>query len=163
MPLTPAGLAAKAEKFHALAEAQLRTHGKATTILVFVADNGEASVLPLPTGELPSTAHAAQIARATRAVALILTGEVWTATSTLAPDKAADLPFADQPAPSEQTDRGEALATLAVCADATVLRRATVITRGAFGPTLSPQPTGDLPARPDGLSGLLGQILAAAR
>src|SRR6266568_280586 len=154
MPISPERLAAHADQFHAVAEQQLRKHRAATTFLVFVPEAGEPTLMALPTGQLPATARAIEIARQTRARALILTGEVWTAVSTLAPGKAANLPLQDIAAPGEQSGRGEAIVTLAVPADGgPVQRRASTIMRGPFGVTLRREPTGQHPARPDGLTG----------
>lgn len=67
----------KAKSLHMAGEAALRRGEHAQTLLMFVPDAGDATVMVLPSGNLPSLDRSRQIASERSTAGLILSGEAW--------------------------------------------------------------------------------------
>lgn len=141
MPITAEQLQGLATGFHTEAENHLRANGKVIPALRFIPDTGAARLVAMPNGVIDH-AQTAAIARTDRPSAILLTGESWLGTTTIAAEKAAKLPLDDLPRPSEQPDRQEVILTRGVGRgpDGGLLHamRTILITRSVFGTQLQP-------------------------
>ena len=158
--LPDTALAAQTDLFHTIAQTQWRAIGRADTTLIYLPEHGDPTIQVLLGQAPPAPAAAARTARELHAAALILTGEAWGVH--LPTEKAAHLPAADRPRPSESPDRYEAIFTAAVRGDGLTLLRETRITTGAFGRTLTPSELTDPGQHSDGLAAYLRNVLALA-
>lgn len=158
--LDSAALTAHADTFHTVAQTQWRQTAHADSTLVYLPEHGQPTLQVLIGGTPPATNDAARTAREVGAVALILTAEAWGVF--LPTEKAARLPTADRPRPSENPERYEAILTTAVRADGLTVLRETRITTGAFGRTLAPSQLTDPGQNPDGLAAWMHEVLTLA-
>lgn len=113
MPITADQLEGLTAGFHAQAEKHFRADGKVVPALWFVPDAGTARLVPMPNGVIGRD-QIAEIARASRPLAILLTGESWLGSVTIPAEAAARLSLDDIPRPSEQAERREVIATRAV-------------------------------------------------
>ena len=141
MPITAEQLEAFTAGLHAEAEKHFRANGTVVSALWFIPNAGAARLVAMPNGVIDREQTAA-IARTDRPSAILLTGESWLGSVTIAAKTAAGMPLADIPRPSEQPDRCEVISTRGVgrAHDGRLLHtaRTTLILRNAFGTQLEP-------------------------
>lgn len=100
-------------RIHAAAEHHHRRDGYAAPILLFLPADGPATLAAMTDG-IPQPHLLEAMARASRAVAILTTGEVWVSVPALPAEVMASIPLEHLPRPSQDPNRTEAIITTAV-------------------------------------------------
>jgi hypothetical protein len=149
-------------RVHTAAENNHRIHGWAAPLLLLFPESGPESLVLIPDG-IPPQQVLDDLARQTRAVAIVTTGEAWVSIPGLTAEAMAALPPEDLPRPANDPDRTEQIVTHAVGIgpnDTTIiLTRTSQIRRTAFGTMISDPVDGVPGIRRDGATIALAYAL----
>lgn len=164
MPITPEQLNTILTGLHTEAKRNFRRDGRVTPALLLIPHEGAPRLISMPDGLIDED-RIAEHAHAVRPAAILYSGESWLAPTTLAPAKAARLPFDDTPRPSERPDRAEGIVTRAIARaeNGNIVHavRAHLIVRKEIGVQLKPLAAFPEEDRTDGLSAFLATLIPA--